>query len=66
MGKCKALGHSALTLYWPGMSQDIENVVSRCITCNGHRRQQQHESLPYFLSRLHTPRLSAGRSTCRD
>jgi len=43
MDKCKALGRS--TLYWPGMYQDIENVVSRCITCNGHCRQQQHESL---------------------
>ena len=43
MDKCKALGRS--TLYWPGMSRDIEHVVSRCTICNAHRRQQQHETL---------------------
>ena len=48
MDKCKALART--TLYWPGMSRDIENMVARCSTCNASRRQQQREPLmPYSV-----------------
>ena len=43
MDKCKVLART--TLYWPGMSRDIEDVVSRCVICNSHRNQQQRETL---------------------
>ena len=45
---CKALART--TLYWPGISCDVENVVGRCVLCNAHHPQQQRETLmPYSV-----------------
>lgn len=43
MDKCKALARSAV--FWPGINQDIENTVGRCLTCNMFRHQQTAEPL---------------------
>ena len=43
MDKCKALART--TLFWPGMSRDIESLISRCSVCNAHCRKQQKETL---------------------
>jgi len=48
MDKSKSLART--TLYWPGMSRDIENLIARCSTCNSCRRQQPSEPLlPYSV-----------------
>ena len=50
MQKCKSRARESL--FWPGMNADIENVVSRCTTCqdfrprNGKEPLLQH-SVPY-------------------
>lgn len=41
--KCKARGRDIL--YWPGMSTQIEDAVSRCATCNENRNNNQKEPL---------------------
>lgn len=41
--KCKARGRDIL--YWPGMSTQIEDAVSRCATCNESRNTNQKEPL---------------------
>lgn len=40
--KCKARGRDIL--YWPGMSTQIEDAVSRCATCNENRNNNQKET----------------------
>lgn len=41
--KCKARGRDIL--YWPGMSTQIEDAVSKCATCNENRNNNQKEPL---------------------
>ena len=41
--KTKAIARSCL--YWPGISREIEEMVSRCSVCNSYRRKQQTEPL---------------------
>lgn len=41
--KCKA--RARMCLYWPGMSTDIEEVVSKCQACLRYRPRQQREPL---------------------
>lgn len=41
--KTKAIARSCL--YWPGISSEIEETVSRCPVCNSHRRKQQREPM---------------------
>ena len=43
MDKSKSLART--TLYWPGRSRDIENMIARCATCISCRRQQPSEPL---------------------
>jgi hypothetical protein len=43
MVKCKQLARDVL--YWPGLNKQIEDVVSRCATCQKHRVNQQKEPL---------------------
>ena len=41
--KCKDLARAVM--YWPGMTEDIENIVARCDTCLKFRRNNQKEPL---------------------
>jgi len=41
--KCKALARKSM--YWPGMSRDVEMTVSKCTVCNAYRKQQPTEPL---------------------
>ena len=41
--KCKA--HARAVMYWPGMAEDIENIVATCDTCLKFRRNNQKEPL---------------------
>ena len=43
MVKCKQLARDVL--YWPGLNKQIEDLVSRCATCQKYRRKQQKEPL---------------------
>ncbi len=43
MVKCKKLARDIM--FWPGMSKQIEDVVSKCATCQVHRSSQQKEPL---------------------
>ena len=43
MEKCKSLARQSL--YWPGLTRDIEELIGKCSTCNSYRRKQQQESL---------------------
>lgn len=41
--KCKLRARELL--FWPGMTKDIERVVSKCDVCQTHRNTQQKETL---------------------
>jgi Integrase zinc binding domain len=41
--KCKALKRQSM--YWPGMTRDVEMTVSKCTVCNAHRKQQPSEPI---------------------
>ena len=41
--KCKSRARSVI--YWPGMSKDIENMVSKCSTCAKFRRANQKQPM---------------------
>ena len=41
--KCKALARQSM--FWPGMSRDVELTVSKCVICNAYRKQQPSEPL---------------------
>jgi hypothetical protein len=43
MEKCK--NRARRIFFWPGMSSQIENIVSSCTTCVKHRNKQQKEPL---------------------
>ncbi len=43
MEKCKSRAREIL--YWPGMSTDIEDIVSRCETCTMFRRSNSKEPM---------------------
>ena len=43
MEKCKLRAKSSV--YWPNMSKDIENIVSKCATCQQHQPAQIKEPL---------------------
>lgn len=51
MDKCK--DRARRSIYWPGMSADIEALVAECRVCNKFSRQQQKEPLmPHTLPTL--------------
>ena len=41
--KCRALARQCL--YWPGLSRDIDNIISKCAVCNAHRKNQPAQPL---------------------
>ena len=43
MNKCKQKARESL--FWPGMNNQIENIVSDCRLCNTYQNQQQSETL---------------------
>ena len=54
--KCKA--RARVSLHWPLMGVDIEEVVDRCVVCQKYRAANQKEpliphSVPAYGSRLH-------------
>ena len=43
ISKCKERGRDIL--YWPGMSAQIEDIVSKCAICNEHKNSHPREPL---------------------
>ena len=43
INKCKQRARE--TLFWPGMSQQVQNMVEDCPTCNTHQNQQNKEPM---------------------
>ncbi len=43
MEKCKSRARSIM--YWPGISQDIEDTVAKCATCAKYKKRNQREPL---------------------
>ena len=41
--KCKSLARQSL--YWPGLTRDIEELIRKCSICNSYSRKQQQEPL---------------------
>ena len=41
--KCKS--YAKQSLYWPGLTSDIEELVRKCSICNSYCRKQQQEPL---------------------
>ena len=41
--KCKSRARA--TVYWPGMSNDIQEMVSKCSTCSTYRNRNQKEPM---------------------
>ena len=62
--KCKARARGSV--YWPGISTDISNVVATCHTCSYHRNAQSkqplkpHESPEYPFQKVGTDLFSLG------
>jgi len=45
LGIAKSLNRAREILYWPGMSSQIQDVISSCVTCNTYQRRNQKEPL---------------------
>lgn len=45
LGIVKTKKRAKELLYWPGMYDDIENIVSKCFTCQSNRGENQKEPL---------------------
>ena len=62
--KCKDLARAVM--YWPGMTEDIENIVARCDTCLKFRRNNQKEPLkPHPVPQCPWQTVGADIMTCR-
>ena len=44
-GIAKSLSRARDVLYWPGMSSQIQDVISSCVTCDMYQRKNQKEPL---------------------
>ena len=61
--KCKSKARELL--YWPGMSQDIDNVVIACDICSKYSSQQQKEPLlPHPVPKYPYDRVGLDIFTC--
>ncbi|CAB4015900.1 Hypothetical predicted protein [Paramuricea clavata] len=56
--KCKARARAIL--FWPGMSKDIYEKVSKCATCATYRRRNQKE--PMIAHQIPKPTMAKARS----
>ena len=45
LGRDKCLAIAKEVLFWPGMSSQIIDIVSRCSVCNEYQRSQQREPI---------------------
>lgn len=45
LNKCRARAQDSV--WWPGITQDIRNLINTCEFCQTHRRSQQREPLKY-------------------
>ena len=45
LGQEKSKSRARAVLYWPGMSGDIETLISKCTTCLEHRANNQKEPM---------------------
>ena len=43
INKCKQRARG--TLFWPGMSAQVQNMVEDCLTCNTYQNQQRKETM---------------------
>ena len=49
MEKCRARARSVM--YWPAMSNDINEMIAKCSTCVKYRRENQRELLTFIYLR---------------
>jgi len=45
LGIKKTKARARKVIYWPGISSDIEQLISKCATCNTHRNKNTREPL---------------------
>ena len=45
LGTEKCLNRARGSLFWPGMTRDLTNMVLNCSTCLDHRNKQRHETM---------------------
>ena len=46
LAKCRARAKDSV--YWPGRTQDIRNLINHCEYCQTHRQSQQQEPMKYI------------------
>ena len=46
MGAEKSKARARSGMYWPGMSKDIENEVSKCSVCMMYQKSRNREPMP--------------------
>ena len=65
LGQNKCKGKAREFMYWPGMSTDIDNLVSACEICNKYSAQQQKEPLlPHPIPKHPYDRVGLDLFTC--
>ena len=45
LGIVKSQQRAKSSVYWPGVSKDVEDMTRSCLTCQAHQRQQMSEPL---------------------
>ena len=59
MEKCRARARSVM--YWPAISNDINEMIAKCSTCVKYRRENEREPLtPHEVPLLPWQKLGAG------
>ena len=51
-GITKCRNRARLSVWWPGMSTELENLVMNCKTCCMHQRQKAEPMVPSELPQL--------------
>lgn len=64
LGINKSLAKARLLMFWPGMTHDIKNMISRCETCKINAYAQPEESL-LMREIPHSPWIRVGADLCQ-
>ena len=60
LGRDKCLATAREVIFWPGMSSQIKDMVSRCAVCNEYQRSQQKEPMiPHDIPTLPWEKIGA-------